>query len=71
MKLKSKILAHKKPLIDLEIGDSYNQKSHFVEEKISIQNGKMEQITSANLICEGVVILDFKNVFFDSTNDTI
>lgn len=63
MKLKSKISAHEKPLIAIEIGDSYNQKSHFVEEKISIQNGKMEQITSTNLISEGVVILDFKMYF--------
>ena len=69
MKLISKILAHEKPLIALETGDFYNQKSRFTEEKISIQNGKAEQITSTNLISEGIVILDFKMCF--STPQTI
>lgn len=58
MKFKSKILAHQQSLIEIETADSYSQKSHFTEEKINIQNGRSEEITSKNLISDGVVILD-------------
>jgi AraC-like DNA-binding protein len=63
LKFKSKILAHEKPFIALETGDFYNQKSHFTEEKISVKNGKQEEIKSVNLISEGVLILDIQMCF--------
>lgn len=63
MKFKSKILTHEHPIIEIETTDFYNQKSSFLEEKISIQNGKKEEITSFNLISDGIVILDIQMFF--------
>ncbi len=63
MKFESKILAHAKPFIAIVTGDLYNQKSQFLEERISIQNGKIEAITSTNLISDGVLILDVQMCF--------
>jgi AraC-like DNA-binding protein len=69
LKFESKILAHEKPFITIETGDFYNQKSHFTEERISVKNGKQEEIKSVNLISEGVLILDIQMYF--STPQTI
>jgi AraC-like DNA-binding protein len=69
LKLKSRILAHKEPLFTIETNDLCIQKSHFREERISIQNGKTEEILCANLISNGVVILDVQMRF--STPQTI
>ncbi len=66
MKFKSKILGHQEPIILIETGDSYNQKSHFVEEKITLKNGKIEEIRINNLITEGILILDVKMFFSES-----
>lgn len=63
MKLKSKILAHKEPLIAIEISDLDNGNNLFTEEKICIQNGETEEIKSTNLISDGVAILDIKMKF--------
>lgn len=69
MKFKTKLLAHKQPLISIDTTDFNKSDYSFLEEKISIQNGKKENITSANLIAEGVVILDTQMLF--STSQTI
>ncbi|MES2573918.1 MAG: AraC family transcriptional regulator [Bacteroidota bacterium] len=63
MKFKSKILAHSQPITVIETADFYNKKSLFREEKISTQNGQVEEITSNNLISDGVVILDIQMRF--------
>ena len=66
MKFKSKILTHEQPVIAIETADLYSQKSLFLEEKISIQNGIAERIISNSLISDGVVILDIQMCFSDS-----
>lgn len=58
MKFKSKILGHDKPLIAIETLDDYNHKSHFREEKVNIENEKIEEIKICNLITEGILIVD-------------
>lgn len=63
MKFKSKILGHQEPIILIETGDSYNQKSHFAEEKTTLKNEKIEEIKIHNLITEGILILDIKMFF--------
>lgn len=63
MKIKSKILGHEEPLIAIEISDSQDLKNHFIEEEICIQNGKIEEIKCANLISNGVAILDVQMRF--------
>ncbi|WP_281337026.1 helix-turn-helix domain-containing protein [Flavobacterium eburneipallidum] len=69
MKFKSKILTHQEPIITIETADLFNPASTFLEEKINIQNGKREEITSKNLISDGIVILDTQMRF--STPQTI
>ncbi|MFA9188587.1 AraC family transcriptional regulator [Flavobacterium sp. FBOR7N2.3] len=69
MKFKSKILGHQEPLILIELGDFYNQKSHFIEERMTIKNDKIEEITIHNQITEGILILDTK--MFLSSPQTI
>lgn len=63
MKFKSTILGHEQPIINIEIGDAYSQKSLFFEEKISIKNEQAEEITSTNLVTEGVLIIDIQMYF--------
>lgn len=66
MKFKSKILGHQEPIILIETGDSYNQKSHFVEEKVTMKMDGMNEITIQNQITEGILILDIKMFFLES-----
>lgn len=69
MKFKSKILALQQPLFYIETVDLNREKNHFTQEKISIQNGKTQEISSLALISEDVVILDIQMQF--STPQTI
>lgn len=69
MKIKSKILAHEKSLIQIEIGDTYYPKNYLTEENVNIKNGDSEQIKSHHLITEGMVLLDTQMLF--STPQTI
>lgn len=69
MKIKSKILAHEKSLIQIEIGDTYYPKNYLTEENVNIKNGDSEQIKSHHLITKGMVLLDTQMLF--STPQTI
>ncbi|MDR7208333.1 AraC family transcriptional regulator [Flavobacterium piscis] len=69
MEFKSIILGHEQPIINVETGDLYNPKSHFTEEKISIKNEEVEEITFTSLITEGILIIDAQMLF--STPQTI
>lgn len=66
MKFKSTILGQEQPFINIEVGDNYNQLSHFTEEKNSIKNEQAEEITSITLITEGVFIIDIQMCFSDA-----
>lgn len=66
MKFKSTLLGHEKPIIDIEIGESYNEKSPFTEEKICIEKEPQDLISCNSLITEGILILDIKMYFSDS-----
>jgi AraC-like DNA-binding protein len=66
LKLKSRLLTCKKPIIVIERDDFYNSKNHFVEEKISIKNEKIEEIRSVNFISEDVLIMDIQ-MWFSNT----
>ncbi|HTG66069.1 MAG TPA: AraC family transcriptional regulator [Flavobacterium sp.] len=63
MKFKSKILGQQDPIIVVETGDSYNQKSHFTVEDTTIKEVGVQEITIRNLITEGVLIFD-STMFF-------
>ncbi len=63
MRLELKILAHKEPLIAIEISDLDTENNLFTEEKIGIQNGETEEIKSTYLISDGVAILDVQMKF--------
>lgn len=69
MKFKSRILAHKQPITVIETADLYNPKSLFLEDKVSIKNGKTEEISSTALIADGAVVFDIQMKF--STPQTI
>jgi AraC-like DNA-binding protein len=58
LKFKSKIPGHEEPIINVEIGDIYNQKSHFTEVK-----KQTDKIASTSLITEGIVIIDIQMYF--------
>lgn len=63
MKFISKILGEERPIISIETGDCYNNKSHFIEENIILKNEGIEDVSIRNLITEGILILDI-NMFF-------
>ncbi|TDE05848.1 helix-turn-helix domain-containing protein [Flavobacterium sandaracinum] len=63
MEVKLNIVGKEALLLHAEVRNSYNQKSNFVEDKITIQNGCIEQLTITNLIGDGIVILDSKMRF--------
>ncbi|CAI2768507.1 helix-turn-helix domain-containing protein [Flavobacterium collinsii] len=69
MKIKSQLLAHESPIIQIEIGDKCFPKNHFTEENINISNPDIEVIKSRHLIAEGMVLLDTQMYF--STPQTI
>ena len=69
MKIKSKILAHEKSIIQIEIGNNHYPKNFLTEENVDIKNGDSEQIKSHHLITEGMVLLDTQMLF--STPQTI
>lgn len=58
MKFKSYFLANSLPIITIETTDTYNPDSSFLEERVTIQNGEEGEITSINLISDGILILD-------------
>ncbi|MCV9928629.1 AraC family transcriptional regulator [Flavobacterium sp. LS1R49] len=58
MKIKSKLIAHEKPIIAIEVRDGYDPKSLMTEENIFIKNETFEDIKSSHLITEGLVIVD-------------
>ncbi|MFA9192032.1 AraC family transcriptional regulator [Flavobacterium sp. FZUC8N2.13] len=60
MKFKSEILGQQEPIILIETGDFYNEKSHFIEQKMTINKDKIGEITIHNQITEGILILDIK-----------
>jgi len=63
LKFKSTIVGQEQPFINVEIGDNYNQLSHFTEEKISITNDHTEEITCTSLVTEGIFIMDIQMCF--------
>ncbi|OXA90494.1 helix-turn-helix domain-containing protein [Flavobacterium hercynium] len=58
MKIKSKISAHKNPIITLEVEDQYDPKSILTEKKIYIKNESHEEIVSNQLHTSGMIIVD-------------
>lgn len=65
MKFISKISGQQEPIIAIETGDFYDQKTHFIEQNSTVENEGVEEIAIRNLITEGVLILDI-NMFFSS-----
>lgn len=64
MKITSKLLAHKKLIIDIETRNQYDPKSLLKEENIEIKNEGSEEIKSHHLISDGMVLLDTQLYFF-------
>lgn len=69
MKIKSRLLAHQEPIIQIETGDTYCPKNHLTQENINIENTDAEIIKSRHLITDGLILLDTQMYF--STPQTI
>ena len=65
MKITSTLLAHEKPIIAIEICDTYDPKSPLIEDKLDIEIEPSTNIQSKHLITDGMVILDTQ-MFFDT-----
>ncbi|WP_281232889.1 helix-turn-helix domain-containing protein [Flavobacterium gelatinilyticum] len=63
MKIKSKILTHEKPIINIEICDQYDPKSILTEKNIDIKNKEFEEIKSHILSTDGMVLIDTQMCF--------
>lgn len=63
MEIKLRIVGEEEPLIEIKTDDLDNQKSHFYNNKISLQKGNTDQILITSLFSEAIVLLDFKMYF--------
>ncbi len=69
MKIRSKLSAHEKPIINIEIKDQYDPKSILREEIIDIKKEKTEEIKSHILSTDGMVIIDTQLCLSKSQTD--
>lgn len=63
MKIKSKLSAHEKPIIDIEISDQYHPNSILKEDNIHIKKEEQEEIKSHILSTDGMVLIDTQMYF--------
>lgn len=63
MKIKSQLLVHPEPIIQIETGNTYCPKNYLAEENITIENTNVELIKSRHLITNGMVLLDTQMYF--------
>ncbi|AWK06569.1 AraC family transcriptional regulator [Flavobacterium crocinum] len=69
MKIKSTLLSHEKPIIDIEIDTRYNPKSILKEENIDLQKEDTEDIKSHILATDGMVLINTEMYFTQPQTD--
>lgn len=70
MKIKSQVLAHQKPIIEIEISDKYDPKSVLIEEILELKKKGVEDIIVKKTIINGLVIIDTQMIFEDESTIT-
>ena len=69
MKIKSQVLAHQKPIIEIETSETYDPKSVLIEEILESKKNGLEDIIIKKTITDGLVIIDTQMLF--ENNSTI